>query len=71
MTRIMLEIEKHMQTRKVWGYAISHIRNQELADVYARKLEELTGNPAEFINHASPVLGVNGGPGIVVVSVMF
>ena len=71
MTRIMQEIEKHMQTRKVWGYAISHIRNQELADVYARKLEELTGNPAEFINHASPVLGVNGGPGIVVVSVMF
>ena len=71
MARIMLEIEKHMQTRKVWGYAISHIRNQEVADVYANKLEVLTGKPAEFINHASPVIGVNAGPGIVVISVMF
>jgi uncharacterized protein len=68
---IMREIEKHMQTRKVWGYAISHIRNQATADVFAGKLEQLTGKPPEFINHASPVLGVNGGPGIVVVSVMF
>jgi len=71
MVCIMREIEKHMQTRKVWGYAISHIRNQATADVFAGKLEQLTGKPAEFINHASPVLGVNGGPGIVVVSVMF
>lgn len=71
MTRIMSEIETQMQTRKVWGYAISHIRNQGIAGIFANKLEELTGKPAEFINHASPVLGVNGGPGIVVVSVMF
>ena len=71
MARILSEIEKHMQTHTVWGYAISHIRNREIADVYAKKLEELTGKQAEFINHASPVLGVNGGPGIVVVSVMF
>jgi DegV family protein with EDD domain len=71
MARIMHEIERQMRSRKIWGYAISHIRNHEIADVYARKLEELTGKPAEFINHASPVLGVNGGPGIVVVSVMF
>jgi uncharacterized protein len=71
MARIMREIEKQMQTRKVWGYAISHIRNQPVADIFARKMEELTGKTAEFINHASPVLGVNGGPGIVVVSVMF
>jgi uncharacterized protein len=71
MARIMKEIENLMQTQMVWGYAISHIRNQETADVFARKMEELTGKPAEFINHASPVLGVNAGPGIVVVSVMF
>jgi uncharacterized protein len=71
MACIMGEIAKQMQTRKVWGYAISHIRNKETADVFAGKLEELTGKPAEFINHASPVLGVNAGPGIVVVAVMF
>ncbi len=71
MKFILREIQKHMQTGKVWGYAISHIHNQEVAAEYARKMEELTGKPAEFINHASPVLGVNGGPGIVVVSVMF
>ena len=71
MARVMREIEKLMQTQKVWGYAISHIRNQKVADIYAKKMEELTGKPAEFINHASPVLGVNAGPGIVAVSVMF
>lgn len=71
MARIMREIEKLMLNQKVWGYAISHIRNQKVADIYAKKLHDLTGKPAEFINHASPVLGVNAGPGIVVVSVMF
>lgn len=71
MARILREIQSQMMTRKVWGYAISHIRNPEVADVYARKMEELTGKKAEFINHASPVLGVNGGPGLVVISVMF
>jgi len=71
MDHIIKEVERLMQNSKVWGYAISHIRNQESADFFADKMEELTGKPAEFINAASPVLGVNVGPGVVAVSVMF
>ena len=56
--------------KETWGYAISHIRNPKPAQWYAEQLEKLTGMKPRFINDCSPVLGVNGGPGTVVVSVM-
>lgn len=70
MKRVMKEVESLLSTGTAWGYAISHIRNPKSASWYADRLEQLTGMPPKFINDCSPVLGVNGGPGTVVVSVM-
>jgi len=70
MKRVMKEIESLHEQSAFWGYAISHIRNETVANWYAEKLEALTGQKPRFINDCSPVLGVNGGPGTVVVSVM-
>lgn len=70
MKRVMKEIESLYEQGSFWGYAISHIRNATVANWYAEKLEALTGQKPRFINDCSPVLGVNGGPGTVVVSVM-
>jgi len=54
----------------VWGYSISHIRNLETAQWYASQMEIMTGKKPLFINDCSPVLGVHGGPGTVVLSIM-
>jgi len=68
--KIIKEIESLASRGEVWGYAISHIRNASSANWYAEKLELLLGQKPRFITDCSPVLGVNGGPGTVVVSVM-
>jgi DegV family protein with EDD domain len=70
MKKIMKEFETMVAEKETWGYAISHIRNPKPAQWYAEQLEKLTGMKPRFINDCSPVLGVNGGPGTVVVSVM-
>lgn len=55
---------------KIWGYAISHVRNPETAQWYVTEMERLTGQKPRFVNPCSPVLGVHGGPGTVVLSIM-
>ena len=70
MKLVMKEVEGLLSNNSLWGYAISHIRNQDTADWYAGQIEKLCGQKPRFINDCSPVLGVNGGPGTVVVSVM-
>ena len=67
---LMHEAEKIVEKGKVWGYAISHIQNVETANWYATQMESLTGKKPLFINDCCPVLGVHGGPGTVVLSIM-
>jgi hypothetical protein len=55
---------------KIWGYAITHARNIETAMWYSDQMEVLTGKKPLFVNDCSPVLGVHGGPGTVVLSIM-
>lgn len=70
MQYIIDEIKEYKKTNKIWGYAISHIRNPESAAWYTEQLTELTGKQPEFVTECSPVLGINGGPGIVALSFM-
>jgi fatty acid-binding protein DegV len=57
--------------RKIWGYSISHARNLSTANWYADQMRQICGLEPEFINDASPVLGVNAGPWVVALSIMF
>lgn len=70
MKLLMKEASKLIEKGKIWGYSISHIRNPETAGWYASQMETLTGKRPLFINDCSPVLGVHGGPGTVVLSIM-
>ncbi|HPT15576.1 MAG TPA: DegV family protein, partial [Bacteroidales bacterium] len=70
MKLIMQRYQSMLKEGKAWGYAITHIRNQAAADWYAQQMEALTGMKPRFINDASPVLGVNGGTGTTVVSLL-
>lgn len=55
---------------KVWEYAITHANNVATANWYASEMEKLTGKKPVFIDHASPALVANTGPGVVCVSIM-
>ncbi len=67
---VMKEMAQFIEGKDVWGYSISHAKNGEGAQWYAGQLEAMTGKKAEFIQHASPALVANVGPGVVAVSVM-
>ncbi len=70
MKLLIKEASRVLKKGPVWGYSISHIRNLETAEWYATQMELLTGQKPLFINDCSPVLGVHGGPGTVVLSIM-
>lgn len=70
MKLLMKEASRIIEKGQIWNYAISHIRNPETAQWYASQMELLTGKKPLFVNDCSPVLGVHGGPGTVVLSVM-
>ncbi len=67
---IFSEIEKFIKGKKVWGYAISHARNKESAEIFAEQMEKLTGLKPVFVKNASPVLVTHVGIGVVAISVM-
>lgn len=67
---LMNEVHAILKQNPLWGYSISHIQNPETANWYATEMQKLTGLAPKFINDCSPVLGVHGGPGTVVLSMM-
>ena len=67
---VLDDFKKFIDGKKVWGYAISHARNQDVADYYAKELEKMTGKKPEFIQNASPVLVTHVGIGVIGISVM-
>ncbi|MEI7724625.1 MAG: DegV family protein [Bacteroidota bacterium] len=71
MKKVMQNIIKITQGKKIWEYAITHANNPSAAQWYAVEMEKLTGKKPVFIDHASPALTANIGPGIACVSLMF
>jgi len=63
-------IQKMLAKNQLWEYAITHAGNQEIADWYAAEMEKLSGKKPVFVDHASPALVANTGPGVVCVSFM-
>ncbi len=70
MKKVFQSITKVSRGKKIWGYAITHANNPAAAQWYAVEMEKLTGMKPVFIDHASPALAANTGPGIACVSLM-
>lgn len=70
MKMLVEEAAKLMNGQKLWGYSISHAKNPEGAQWYAREMEAITGQKPRFINSASPVLGAHVGPGVVALGIL-
>jgi len=72
MKLTMKMVEKKINKRKLWGYSISHADNEQTANWYIEQMKALTGGlEPRFVNYGSPVLGVNVGPGVVALSMMY
>jgi len=63
-------IRKTIKGEEIWEYAITHANNQKVADYYATEMEKLVGRKPLFMDHVSPVLVANTGPGVVAISFM-
>lgn len=68
---VIENVKKLIGKKELWGYSISHAKNASSAEWFRDQMFELTGLEPVFINDASPVLGVNVGPGVVAISIMF
>ncbi|MFO7819008.1 MAG: DegV family protein [Halanaerobacter sp.] len=51
-------------------YAVVHAQAREEAEDYAQRLEDLIGDPPEYIMEISPVVGLNSGPGSIAVALI-
>lgn len=63
-------IKKTVKEEEVWEYAITHADNAAVAEYYAVEMEKITGKKPVFMDHVSPVLVANTGPGVVAISFM-
>jgi len=70
MKKVIRDISKIASRNSIWGYAITHANNPATADWYAEEMEKITGKKPLFIDHASPVLVANVGPGVTSVAFM-
>jgi len=71
MHMAMRMVDRKIKSKNIWGYSISHANNLKTAEWFAEQMELRTGMKPRFINDASPVLGVNTGPGVVALSILF
>jgi fatty acid-binding protein DegV len=70
MKKIMHKCRTLLRNDKVWEYAITHANNPEAAGWFAGQMELLTGRKPAFIDHASPAIVANVGPGMTCISLM-
>jgi DegV family protein with EDD domain len=70
MKKVIKAMERFISGRRVWEYAITHANNSETANWYAVEMQRLTGKEPVFIDHASPALVANTGPGVACISLM-
>jgi len=68
--KLIHSIEKIVRNQKVWGYAITHANNPKAVDYYIAEMERMTGMKPVFVDHASPALAANTGPGVACISLM-
>jgi uncharacterized protein len=71
MRSAIRKIGKAANYRKIWNYAITHSDNLPAVEWYKTEMKRITGKDPVFVDHASPVLVANAGPGVVCVSVLF
>jgi uncharacterized protein len=71
MEKVMDHISSICKDRGVWNYMVLHAQNNDAAEWYMEKMNELTGKMPVAIVNISPVIGSNAGIGAASVALMF
>jgi len=66
LRKVLKNITREINGKPVWGYAITHTREQGAVDDYIRKMEQLTGMKPLFVEHSTPAIVANTGTGICI-----
>lgn len=70
MHKVMKGIRKVLQDHEIWEYAVTHAGAPENARWFVNEMKRLTGKDPLFLEHVSPALVANTGPGVIGVSLM-
>jgi uncharacterized protein len=68
MRKIIRSMEKVASENRIWEYTITHAAGEKTAEWYRKEMVRITGKEPLFIDHASPALVANTGPGIVAIA---
>jgi DegV family protein with EDD domain len=71
MEKVMKHIKTGSSAKKIWNYIVLHANNEEAAEWYLGKMEDLTGRRAVSVVNISPVIGANAGVGAASVALMY
>jgi DAK2 domain fusion protein YloV len=73
LQQIVNKVVDEAKTRKIHSFAVNYTNKEERynAEKFAKQVELATGISCRFVMSASPVAGVSGGIGTIVLSVLF
>jgi hypothetical protein len=63
--KILKIVRQRHQEHPIHSYSLVHVKNRPRAEIYAKEMEKICGQPARFILDVSPVIGVHVGIGAV------
>ena len=68
MEKVIAHVKKNTEEKKIWNYIILHAHNEDAADWYIEKMEEITSLKPVSVVNISPVIGANVGIGAAAVA---
>ncbi len=71
MEKVMAHIKSLCTGRTIWNYIVLHANNEDAADWYSLKMENLTGKKPVSVCNISPVIGANSGVGAASVALLY
>jgi uncharacterized protein len=71
MDKVMKYITKINEERTIWNYIVLHANNDEAAQWYSQKMENLTNKKPASVVNISPIIGANAGIGAASVALLF
>jgi len=70
MEKVMGHIRNLMEEKTVWNYIVLHANNNEAAQWYSEKMENLTDKKPVSVVNISPIIGANAGIGAASVALL-
>jgi hypothetical protein len=68
MEKVIAHVKKYTNEKKVWNYIVLHANNNEAANWYIDRMEEITSRKPVSVVNISPVIGANVGVGAAAVA---